>query len=124
MGDNKEYISQSEEIGSVNIAEDVIASIAAIAASEVDGVSGLSANIGADIAELLGKKSLSRGIKLQMNDGAVSIDVHIMIKYGYIIPEVAQNIQKAVSGAVESMTGLGAAAVNVHVSGIVFDKGK
>ncbi|SMC85530.1 Asp23/Gls24 family envelope stress response protein [Papillibacter cinnamivorans] len=124
MADNKEYISQPVEMGSINISEDVVATIAAAAAAEVEGVSGLAANIGSDLAELLGKKNLSRGIKLQITENTVSIDVHVLVKYGQIIPTIAKSIQDAVMSSVEAMTGLTVSGVNVHVGGVTFDKEK
>lgn len=122
MADSKEYISQPVEMGSINISEDVVASIAAAAAAEVEGVSGLAANIGTDLAELLGKKNLSKGIKLQIAENAVTVDVYVLVKYGQVIPQIAKSVQDAVSGAVEAMTGLTVAGVNVHVGGVTFDR--
>lgn len=124
MADSKEYISQSVEMGSINISEDVVATIAAAAAAEVEGVSGLAANIGSDLAELLGKKNLSRGIKLQITENTVSVDVHVLVKYGQIIPTIAKSIQDAVMSSVEAMTGLTVSNVNVHVGGVTFEKEK
>ena len=122
MNENKEYITQTEEMGSINISEDVLAAIAAIAISEVDGVSGLSANIGSDIAELLGKKSLTKGVKISLSESAVRVDCFVLIQYGYTIPEVARNIQDDVTNAIESMTGLSVITVNVNVGGVSFEK--
>lgn len=124
MNENKEYVSQVVEGGIINISEEVVATIAALAISEAEGVGGLSANLGTDIAELLGKKNLSRGVKLNINEGVVTIDCFIQVKYGYAVPEVAKNVQEAVAGAVESMTGLTIEAVNVNIGGVTFDKVK
>lgn len=124
MADGKDYWASSQEKGSIRISEDVVASIAALAALEVDGVSSLSSGLGADIAELLGKKNLARGVKIQFSDDAVSIDVYIIVKFGSTVVDVAKAIQKKVSDAIESMTALRISAVNVHVTGIGFDKDK
>ncbi len=124
MSDSKDYVVRPDELGSINISEEVIASIAALTVSEISGVSGLSANIGMDIAELLGKKNLSRGVKIEVTDNNVCIDVFVLVKYGYAVFDVAKSIQESVSAAVESTTGLAVSCVNVHVSGITFDKEK
>ncbi len=124
MADNKEYVTRSGEKGSVNISEDVIAIIASSAASDVGGVDGFPTTLGTDIAGFLSKKSSSRGVRIQINDSAITVDVYIMIKQGFVISEVAKDVQNAVLGAVESMTGLQVPEVNVHVCGITFEKEK
>ena len=120
MGENKEYVSRSDELGNIHISEEVLASIAAAAALEVEGVSGLAANLGSDIAELLGKKNLAKGVRVQMEDEKVTVDLSILMSYGHTIPEVGRAVQDGVKNAVESMTGLEIAAVNVNVGGITF----
>ena len=120
MGENKEYVSRSDELGNIHISEDVLAAIAAAAALEVEGVSGLAANLGSDIAELLGKKNLAKGVRVQMEDEKVTVDLSILMAYGHTIPEVGRAVQDGVKNAVESMTGLEIAAVNVNVGGITF----
>jgi len=122
MADNKEYWASKQEQGSVRISEDVVASIASLAASEVDGVSSLTSGIGGDIAELLGKKSLSKGVKIQFLGDEVVIDIFLLVKYGYVISEVASKIQDNVTSAIESMTGLKVSAANIHVTGITFER--
>ncbi|GHV06746.1 alkaline-shock protein [Clostridia bacterium] len=106
--------------GAVHIAEDVVASVAALAATEVDGVASLAA--GVDISDFIGKKNLSKGVKLVITDGSVVVDVFLLVKYGAKVQDVARKVQTSVQGAVESMTGLEVTAVNVHVNGISFDK--
>lgn len=120
MSENKEYVSRSDELGNIHISEEVLAGIAAAAALEVEGVSGLTANLGSDIAELLGKKSLSKGVHVKMEEEQVQIDLSVLMAYGHTIPEMGRAIQDSVKGAVESMTGLSVAAVNVNVGGITF----
>lgn len=124
MGENKEYITQPDEKGSINISEEVIAVIVGNAAMEVDGVASLIATLGKDIAELLGKKNISKGVKVHVEDSIVTADVYIMVKMGSNVSEVGALVQNAVVTAVESMTGLSVTAVNVHVSGIAFNKDK
>ena len=122
MGEGKEYVSRSDELGSIHISEEVLAVIAAAAVPEVEGIGGLAANLGTDLAELLGKKNLSRGIHIQVEDGNVTVDLSILVKYGYTIPDVARAVQEAVAGSVEATSGLTVAAVNVNVGGVVFEK--
>ena len=119
MSEMKEYISRADELGNIHISEDVLAVIAAAAALEVEGVHGLAANLGSDLAELLGgKKNLAKGIRIQVADQAVSVDISIVVKYGYLIPDVAKAVQDAVCSSMESMSSLTGTAVNVNVSGI------
>lgn len=120
MSDNKEYVSRSEELGNVHISEEVLAAIAAAATLEVEGVSGLAANLGSDIAELLGKKNLAKGVRIKMEEDKVEAELAVLMNYGHTIPEVGKAIQDGVKNAIESMTGLEVAAVNVNVGGITF----
>lgn len=122
MADAREYISRHDELGNIHISEEVLAVISAAAALEVEGVSGLAANLGSDLAELLGKKSLSRGIHLQVAEENVTVEIAIMVKYGYTIPDVARAVQEAVASNVEATSGLHVEAVNVNVGGVVFEK--
>lgn len=118
MSDNKDYLVQDVEKGTVNISEEVVAAIAALAVSEVEGVYGLSSSFTADLAQLLGKKNMSKGVKLSIEENVVSVECFVVINYGVEIPVVAGNIQDNVISAVESMTGLKVAAVNVDICGI------
>jgi len=122
MPDVKDYLTAEDEQGAIHISEDVVATIATQAAAEVGGVASLCSNIGIDIAELLGKKNMARGVKLTVEDNVITIDVFAMVRYGYTVTSVARDVQVAVSGAVESMTGFKVSAVNVHVAGVVFDR--
>lgn len=123
MGDGKDYISRPDELGNIHISEDVLAVIAAAAATEVEGVGSLSTNLSSDIAELLGgKKNLSKGIRIAMEEDSVQVDVSLLIKYGYTIVDVAKEVQNAVFNAIENTSGLPVENVNVHVAGILFDK--
>ena len=122
MGENKEYVTQTDEMGNIHISEEVLAVIAAAAALEVEGVSSLAANLGTDIAELLGKKNLARGIRIQVTEENVLVELSILVKYGYTIPDVARAVQDAVYTNIESMSGLTVEAVNVNVGGVTFDR--
>ncbi len=118
MGENKDYITYSEEKGSVNISEEVIAVVVGSAALEVEGVAGLYSTPGRDLAELLGKKNLSKGVKIQIEDKTIRADIYIMVALGSSVSEIGTHVQDAVAMAVESTTGMTVSAVNVHVCGI------
>ena len=122
MGEGKEYVSRSTERENIHISEEAPGVIAAAAVLEVEGIGGLAANLGTDLAELLGKKNLSRGIHIQVEDENVTVDLSILVKYGYTIPDVARAVQEAVAGSIEATSGLTVAAVNVNVGGVVFEK--
>ncbi len=119
MPDN--YISISAEKGSINVSEEVIAIIAGSAISETDGVAGLSNTVGSEIYEFIGRKSVTKGIKVSFENGTVIIDATIMVHFGVTIAAIAEKLQAAVAAAVESMTGM-SPIVNVRVAGISFDK--
>ena len=105
MGENKDYITYEQELGSINISDEVLAIIAGGAAMDVDGVAGLYSTPGRDIAELLGKKNLSRGVKIHVEDKAITIDVYVMVAFGVAVNEIGEAVQKSVATAIESTTG-------------------
>ncbi|MGI6606095.1 MAG: Asp23/Gls24 family envelope stress response protein [Peptococcia bacterium] len=106
--------------GSVKISEEVVAIIAGLAASEVKGVAGMSGGIVGGIAEFVGKKNPSKGIKVEVGEKEAAVDVYVIVEFGSRIPEVAHEIQHNVKKAIESMTGLNAIEINVHVQGVTF----
>lgn len=115
--DLQEITPQNDE--SIKIANDVVASIAGVAVSEVPGVYGMAGGFAGGISEVLsGKKSLSKGIKVDVTEKETKIDVNIIVEYGTRIPDVAFEIQKRVKKAVETMTGLKVVNVNIHIQGI------
>jgi uncharacterized alkaline shock family protein YloU len=118
MSENNIVISKSEIGGTISYSEDVIAIISGLAASEIQGVAGMSGGIKSGIAELLGRKDLAKGIKATIQNEETVIDVNIVVKYGSIINEVAAEIQKSVKRAVEGMTGLKVMGVNINVQGV------
>ena len=122
MAEGKEYISRQEELGSVNISEEVLAVIAGAAAMEVDGVSALGTTLTNDVAALVTRKSVAKGVHLEVEGEAVMVDVTILVKYGYVVPEVAKNVQDAIQNAVMNTSGLDVAGGNVTVSGVTFQK--
>ena len=119
MADNKQYITQTQNNGSVMISEDVLATIIEHAIHEVEGVVGLSTKPGSDIAELIGKKNWGKGMKITIADSnELRVDCNVIVVYGQSVVAVAKAIQDAVSGALESMTGVKVAGVNVNICGI------
>ena len=125
MADSKEYMSLPEENGSINISEEVIAAIAVGAAREVEGVTGMMTNLGGTVSDLMTSKKNAqksvRGVKIDMTGTALTLDLYLTVRYGTAIHEVAENVQKAVSSAVEAMTGCPVGAVNIHVGGVTLD---
>ena len=114
--------SSREEYGKVTFADEVVAIIAGLAATEVRGVSAMSGSVAGSIVERLGRKNLSKGVKVEVGEKETAIDLYIIVEYGVRIPEVAWNIQESVKKAVESMTGLTVVEVNVHIQGVSFEK--
>lgn len=108
------------DIGNVRIADEVVAIIAGLAATEVDGVAGMSGGLAGGIAELLGKRNLSKGVKVEVGDREAAVDLFLVVNYGVSIPEVALRVQENVSRAITSMTGLTVVEVNVHIQGVHF----
>ena len=124
--ENEELVKEAEEIAlqsnNIRIADDVVAVIAGVAVSEVQGVYEMSGGFAGGISEVLsGKKNLAKGIKVEVNDKSTKIDVNIIVEYGTRIPDVAFEIQNKVKKAVETMTGLTVTEVNVHVQGVNTD---
>lgn len=121
MGDIVNKDNNEVKIGNISIADGVVASIAGIAAIEVEGVSKLTGNISKELVSKLGKKNLANGVKVEIVDGVVVADISVEIKYGSAIKKVSEEIQAKVKQAIETMTGLSVGVVNVMVSGIKLD---
>ena len=120
MGEN--YITCYDKNGSINISEEVIGSVIKAAVAEVEGVAGLSNTAGAELAEKIGLKTISKGVKVQFVDGKIIIDLIINVYYGCNIVSTAKNVQEKLIAVVEDSTGIANADINVHVSGIAFEK--
>lgn len=122
MAESKEYMTLPEENGSINISEEVIAAIAVGAVREVEGVSGMLTNLGGSVTDLVNNKKNAqkgaKGVKIDMTGTALEMDLYLTVQYGYAIPEVAENAQKAVVSTVEAMTGCSVETVNIHVGGV------
>lgn len=123
MSEQKEYWMTTHDQGSIKISEDVVASIAAVATSETDGVSGLYSSFTNDIVSFLGKKTPTKGVKVTFHsDNTVDIDICYLACFGSNICDVAKNVQENVKSAVESMTNLDIGNINIHVAGVTFNK--
>ena len=121
MGESKGYMTLPEENGSIHIAEEVIAAIAVGALRDVEGVSGMMSAMGGSVTDLMNRKNAQKGaksVRVDMAGDTLTLDVYLTVQYGTPIPQVAENTQKAVSSAVEAMTGCAVGAVNVHVGGV------
>lgn len=124
MSESREYISRPDEMGNIHISEEVLSVMAAAATLEVEGVGSLSANLGNDIVEMLGgKKNIGKGVHISSNeDASLNVEISLLVKYGYVIMDVAKQVQNAVQTSIENMSGLTAACVNVNVTGVIFEK--
>ena len=122
MSENKEYLVQPQENGNILISQEVVASVAALAVREVEGVYGLSMTAGFDISEILGKKNLRKGIKVVFQDDEVEISCNLIVKMGAAVMAVAKNVQESIVNEVTSITGCRPARVNVNVCGVAVPK--
>lgn len=119
MAENKDYMTRQEDMGAIQISEDVVASIAINAATEVDGVGGF---MNGNMADLRGVKKLTtKGVRVEMNEEELTVNLFIVVRYGNNIGDVAKKVQQVVYTALEGMTGFTVSAVNVHVGGICFN---
>lgn len=112
-------VYEKDTIGEVKIADEVIAIIAGISATEVEGVDSMVGGWSGEIISKMGLKNLSKGVRLEITDRHVSIDLTLNIKYGYSIPEVSAKVQDKVSQAIENMTGLSVLDINIKIAGVV-----
>ena len=111
-------IQDDNSMGEVKIADDVVAVIAGLAASEVDGVASMAGGLTNEINSRLGMKNLSKGVKVDVLEGVVTVSIALNLKYNYNVMEVSSQVQKKVKTAVENMTGLEVADVNIKVAGM------
>lgn len=125
--DEKEVVGEivevkETEVNGIRISEEVVAQIAGKAASEVAGVAGMSGGIVGGLSEMLGKKSFSKGVKVQVGEKETTIDLFIIVEYGARIPDIAWEIQNKIKTVVENMTGLKVVDINIHVQGLNLPK--
>ena len=109
-------------IGSVTFADDVIAIIAGLAATEVKGVANMLGNMSSSITAMMGKKDHAKGVKVEVGTEEAAVDLYLVLNYGINIPDVCRAVQENVKKAIETMTGLRVVEVNVHVQGVKFEK--
>lgn len=121
---NTFVLQEKEEIGSVKIADDVVAMIAALAATEVEGVAAMSNNMTNEFLSRVGVKNSARGTRVEVLQKKVKVDLAITIEYGFNIPATCQRVQTKVKNAVENMTGLEVTDVNIRIAGINVSKDK
>ncbi len=127
MAENKniiEEITLEEDTGKVNISDEVVATIAGIAANEIEGVAGMAGGALDTISEKLGAKKGQKGVKVAVTPEGAVIDLFIVVEFGVRIPELAWEVQENVKNSVESMTGIDVQKVNVRIDGVNFEKKK
>ena len=112
------------QLGEVQIADEVVATIAGLAATEVEGVSSMAGNITNELIGKLGVKNLSKGVKVLVSDQSVDVDLALNIDYGYSIMKVSEKVQDRVKSAIENMTGLEVSMVNIRIVKVNMDKAK
>lgn len=121
---NTYVLQEDEKIGTVKIADDVVAMIAALAATEVDGVAAMGGNMSNEILKRVGMKSLAKGAKVDVLNQKVKVELAITMEYGFNIPATCQQVQNKVKSAIENMTGLEVTDVNIRIAGINVTKDK
>ena len=113
-------VKSTNSLGAIRIADEVVSIIAGLAATEVDGVAGMSGGLVGGIAEMLGRKNFAKGVKVEVGEKEAAVDLYIIVKYGVRIPDVALAVHENVKQAIETMTGLSVVEVNIHVQGVGF----
>ena len=121
---NTYVLQDNDELGTVKIADDVVAVIAGLAATEVEGVVSMAGNISNELMSKMGVKNLAKGVKVEVFGKSVKVDLALVVAYGYNIPAVSQKVQDRVKAAVENMTGLEVTDVNIRIAGINVAKEK
>lgn len=115
---NTYVLQENEELGTVKIADDVVAVIAGLAATEVEGVVSMAGNISNELMSKMGVKNLAKGVKVEVFNKTVKVDLALVVAYGYNIPAVSQKVQGKVKSTIENMTGLEVTDVNVRIAGV------
>lgn len=120
--ENTYNIKESGLLGEIQIADEVIAIIAGLAATEVEGVAKMYGNITNELVSKLGMKNLSKGVKVTVTPEDVQVDVSLEVKYGYSVMEVSKMVQEKIKQAIETMTGLTVSKVHVRIAGVAIEK--
>lgn len=115
---------EKDKIGEVQIADEVVAIIAGLAATEVEGVDSMAGNITNELVGKLGMKNLGKGVKVDVTEDHVSVDLSLNIRYGYNIPQVSEQVQEKVTAAIENMTGLTVLDVNIRIAGVNMEENR
>lgn len=115
-------IYDDQSIGKVQIADEVVAIIAGLAATETEGVASMNGHITNELVQRLGKKNLSKGVRIEVTEGVVRVDLSLYLKYGYSIPDTSAQVQEKVKTAIENMTGLTVSEVNIGIAGVDVEK--
>ena len=113
---NTYVLQEDDDFGTVKIADDVVASIAGIAATEVEGVVSMAGNIGNELKSKMGVKNLAKGVKVEVIGKSVKADIALIVEYGYSIPAISQKVQEKVKSTIENMTGLTVTDVNIRIA--------
>ena len=115
---NTYVLQEDDDFGTVKIADDVVASIAGIAATEVEGVVSMAGNIGNELKSKMGVKNLAKGVKVEVIGKSVKADIALIVEYGYSIPAISHKVQEKVKSTIENMTGLTVTDVNIRIAGV------
>lgn len=119
---NTYVLQDDDELGTVKIADDVVAMIAGLAATEVEGVAAMAGNISNDLMSKMGVKNLAKGVKVEVFGKRVKADLSLIIEYGYNIPSISQRVQEKVKSTIENMTGLEVSDVDIRIAGVNMQK--
>ena len=122
MAESKGYIKNTDEKGSINICQNVVAVIAAAAAVDIDGVYGLYQSPGRELTTVSGKKGISKGVRVNIDGEKITVDVYFIAKLGFAVNEVGEAVQKTVKSAIEEAVGAQVEAVNIHICGVSLKK--
>ena len=118
MEEKNNMVLSEQSHGTIRIADEVVSIIAGLATVEVEGIAGMSGGFAGGIAEILGKRNLSKGVKVAVGERETAVDLFVITDYGASIPEVARTVQENVKTAIENMTGLDVVQVNIHIQGV------
>ena len=122
---NSNYtIMDNEGTGRVQISNEVITIIAGLAATETKGVASMAGNITNEMVSRMGIKSLSRGVKVTVDNGIINVDLTLNLDYGYSVPKTCQKVQEKVKSAIENMTGLTVENINIQIANVMMESGK
>lgn len=122
--DRQSFSIKEDKSGTVHVAGEVVAIIAGLAATEVEGVSSMAGNITNELVSKLGMKNLSKGVKVEVTDDSVEVNLSLNIAYGYSIPEVSNRVKERVKAAIENMTGLQVLEVNIRIASVDMENSK